>query len=263
MAEQRRSLFPGAAAFFLLAAAFLAPAAAAQEPVTGGEDLILRVRALKNLGERVHLEWLYLEDAVDQRPDQKRLVRSGGPLEFTAGALYHGRAGLDDILLSGWIAGAGYLTRAPHVWAIGSFHKSSSGPAVFKIEAEAFNRLRDTGQAALEAEIAPEAGIMDPYPRITAGFSLDLAVEIWIDEDTAARYDRLVEKKETDLSLRDNTLRKAVLRLRGENRLYVLPGLRHTQLGEQDYYPAAFEAVGAFFMRRKLQQQIPGFRLRR
>jgi hypothetical protein len=78
--------------FILLGFGFFFPASA-QQPVTGGEEGIIHVRKLKQIKGRVHLEWLYLEDNIDNLPAQKELIRSGEPVEFTSGYLYHGRDG--------------------------------------------------------------------------------------------------------------------------------------------------------------------------
>jgi len=262
MIRRKRVFFFRTGVLLLLAAWADGAPPFVQEPVTGGEQLIRRVRALREAGGGAHPEWLYLEDRVDQRPDQKRLVRGGQPLEFSDGYLYHGREGLDDILISGWIPGICYLTRAPHVWAIGPFHESSTGPAIFQIDSESFNRGRDAGQAALEAEIAQDAGVMDPYPKFISGFPLEQATEIWIDEDTAERYDRLLAVSGAEGSPREEALRRAVRRLREKQRFRVLPGLRHTTLSEADFFPSAYEAVGAYFTGRGLEARIPGFRRR-
>jgi len=243
-------------------ALLLTPGRHAQQPVTGGEDLIAHVRALKSLGGRVHLEWLYLEDNLDGRPEQRELVRGGRPLEFTEGRLYHGRGGLDDVLLSEWIPGESYLTRAPHVWAVGPFRKSIRGPAIFMIDAPEFNRLRDSGQAVLEAEVDRNAGIMDPYPKIKAGFPLDIVIEIWIDQDTAERYQRLLERGGAGLSPAESALKNRLRRLREAGRLKLIPGLRHGRLDDTTFYPAAYETVGAYFTGRRLTERMPRFRLR-
>ncbi len=235
---------------------------AAQEPVTAGVDLLPQVRKLKTLGGRVHLEWLYIEERVDRRPEQKALVRSGRALEFGDGLLYHGRDGLDEALLAGRVDGASYLTRVPHVWAVGPFHNLSSSPAIFVISALGFNRLRDEGKAVLEAEIDKEYGIMDPYPKIPGGIPLDMVREIWIDQDTAERYEGLLARPPEGLTGKDRSLRKAVAEWQAAKKLAVIPGLRHTALSVGDFYPAAFEAVGAYFVGNGFPDWIPIFRPR-
>lgn len=236
---------------------------AAQEPVTTGVDLLPQVRRLKTLGDRVHLEWLYIEERVDGRPDQKALVRGGGPLEFGEGLLYHGRDGLDEALLAGRADGASYLTRVPHVWAVGPFHNLSGSPAIFVISALGFNRLRDEGKAVLEAEIDKEHGLLDPYPKIPGGIPLDMVREIWIDQDTAERYEALLARPAEGLAEKDRSLRGAIAEWRAQKKLIVIPGLRHEPFSAADFYPAAFEAVGAYFIGKGLPDRIPVFRPRK
>jgi len=233
-----------------------------QEPVTTSVDLLDQVRRLKAMGGRVHLEWLYLENRVDARPDQKDLVRSGRPLEFGDGLLYHGRDGLDEALKFGRVTGPSYLTRAPHVWAVGPFHDGSRSPAIFVISALDFDRLLEERKAVLEAEVDREAGIMDPYPRILDGFPLDMVREIWIDRDTADRYEKLCARPRSDLSGEEGSLASAVAAWRTSGKLIVIPGLRHTGLSTDVFYPAAYEAVGAHFVGGKLVERIPAFRPR-
>jgi len=234
----------------------------AQEPVTTGVDLLPQVRKLKTLGDRVHLEWLYIEERADGRPDQKDLVRSGRALEFGDGLLYHGRDGLDEALLAGRADGPSYLTRVPHVWAVGPFHDRSRSPAIFVISALGFNRLRDEGKAVLEAEIDKEYGVMDPYPKIPGGIPLGMVREIWIAQDTAERYEGLLARPEEGLTEKERSLRTAVSEWRAEKKLIVIPGLRHTALSAGDFYPAAFEAVGAYFVGNGFPDRIPLFRPR-
>lgn len=233
----------------------------AQEKVTGGEEGIGLVRRLKMSAVRVHLEWLYLEDQIDQRPAQKKLVRSGRPLEFTAGYLYHGRDGLDEILASGSIPGESYFTRAPHVWAVGAFHKNSHSPAILVVDALDFNRLRNSGRATLEAEVDREHGIMDPYPRIDQGFDLEMVKQIWIDQDTAARFEALIERPDPTLSLNDKNLKYKLIKIREAGLLQVIPGLHHTQLTLETFFPEAYERTGAYFIQKKLAAKIPGFQI--
>ena len=196
------------------------------------------------------------------RPDQKALVSSGRGLEFGEGLLYHGRDGLDEALLTGRADGPSYLTRAPHVWAVGPFHNLSRSPAIFVIEAVDFNRLRDEGEAVLEAEIDRESGIMDPYPKIAKGIPLDMVREIWIDRETADRYERLCARPADELAGPDKALRDAVAEWRTGGRLIVIPGLAHAALPAEDFYPAAFEAVGAYFVANGLADRMPAFRPR-
>ncbi len=240
----------------------ISQASFSQQPVTGGEDLIPYVRALKLLGNQVHLEWLYLEDNLDRLPEQIDLVKSGRPLEFTEGYLYHGRANLDDILLSGWIPGTSYFTRAPHVWAIGSFRREYSAPAIFMLQSGQFNRLRNNGEAALEAEIDKNSGIMDPYPKIKNGFALEIVKEIWIDEDTFERYKRLLQADGKNLSPRNAALKKSILLLRETDRLKTIPGLHHASLMKSSFYPIAYEKTGKFFIQRALHTKMPRFRVK-
>lgn len=239
-----------------------AVAPAAQEPVTTVVDLLDEVRRLKTMAGRVHLEWLYLEDAGDGQPDQTALVKSGREVEFGEGLLYHGRDGLDEALRAGRVEGPSYLTRVPHVWAIGPFHSRSRSPAIFVIEAGDFNRLRDEGKAVLEAEIDRESGIMDPYPKMMEGIPLDMVREIWIDQDTADGYDRLCGRPVGDLAAPDRVLRDAVAGWRAAGRLVVIPGLSHAEPPTGDFYPSAFEAVGAYFVGNRLTDRIPVLRPR-
>jgi hypothetical protein len=239
-----------------------AAAPAAQEPVTTSVDLLDEVRRLKTMAGRIHLEWLYLEGAIDGQPVQTALVKSGREVEFGEGLLYHGRDGLDEALRAGRVEGPSYLTRVPHVWAIGPFHCLSRSPAIFVIEAGDFDRLRDEGKAVLEAEIDRESGIMDPYPKITKGIPLDMVREIWIDQDTADRYDRLCGRPVAELAAPDRALRDAVAGWRAAGKLVVIPGLAHAALSTGDFYPAAFEAVGAYFVGNRLTDRIPVFRPR-
>ncbi len=235
---------------------------AAQEPVTAGVDLLPQVRKLKSLGGRVHLEWLYLEERADARPDQKDLVRSGRALEFGEGLLYHGRDGLDEALLAGRAGGVCYLTRVPHVWAVGAFHDLSASPAVFVISALDFNRLRDEKKAVLEAEIDKVSGILDPYPKIAGGIPLEMVLEIWIDQDTAELYRGLIDRPAEGLTEKQRALRTAISEWQAEKKMIVIPGLRHRTLSAGDFYPAAFEAVGAYFVGNQLPARIPVFRPR-
>ena len=235
----------------------------AQEPVTTRVDLLDQVRRLKTLGGRVHLEWLYLEDRVDTRPDQTALVRSGQPVEFGAGWLYHGRDGLDEALASGRADGPSYLTRAPHVWAVGHFHALSKSPAILVVPAEGFNRLRNEGRAVLEAEIDHASGIMDPYPKILEGIPMDLVREIWIDGETADRYERLTARPPDGLSEGEARLKAALAVFRSRGKFVVIPGLAHTEPPTGDFYPKAYEAVGAHFVGAGLAAAIPAFRPRR
>jgi hypothetical protein len=239
-----------------------AAAPAVQEPVTTFVDLLDEVRRLKTMAGRVHLEWLYLEAAGDGQPDQTALVKSGREVEFGEGLLYHGRDGLDEALRTGRVEGPSYLTRVPHVWAIGPFHRLSRSPAIFVIEAGDFNRLRNEGEAVLEAEIDRESGIMDPYPKITKGIPLDMVREIWIDQDTADRYDRLCGRPVGELAAPDRALRGAVTGWRATGKLVVIPGLAHAAHPTGGFFPAAFEAVGAYFVSNKLTDRIPVFRPR-
>ncbi len=234
----------------------------AQTPVTEGETLIGYVRRLKSLGPKVHLEWLYLEDRIDRLPEQQALVRSGRPLEFTEGFLYHGRDGLDDALLDGSIRGTSYLTRAPHVWAIGPFHEGSQSPAIFVIQALDFDLWRDSGKAAFEAEIDKTAGIMDPYPKVLSEFPLSSVAEIWTDEDTGDRYGRLLKTPDDALSSAERRLKDAVRPWIEKGKIVVLRGLRHSRLDRLVFYPAAYEAAGRYFMERGLIDRMPKFRFR-
>jgi hypothetical protein len=247
---------------FLAWGSVCAAAPAAQEPVTTFVDLLDEVRRLKTMAGRVHLEWLYLEDALDGRPEQTALVKSGREVEFGEGLLYHGRDGLDEALRAGRVEGPIYLTRVPHVWAIGPFHRLSRSPAIFVIEAVDFNRLRDEGNAVLEAEIDREQGIMDPYPKITKGIPLSMVREVWIDQDTANRYERLFSHPGGDLAAPDRALRDAVAGWRAAGKLVVIPGLSHSESPTGDFYPAAFEAVGAYFVGHRLADRLPVFRPR-
>jgi len=246
----------------LAAGAWGAAVRAAQEPVTTRVDLLAQVRRLKTLGGRVHQEWLYLEDASDSRPDQRALVRGGGALEFGDGLLYHGLNGLDEALVSGRTAGPSYLTRVPHVWAVGPFHALSSSPAILVVSAADFNRLRDEGKAALEAEVDHASGIMDPYPRIEGGIPMGLVREIWVDRATLDRYEALFTGPVGGLPAPERALRDAVAPWRASGRLVAVPGLSHSEPPTGDFYPAAFEAVGAYFVGRDLDARIPPFRPR-
>lgn len=252
-------------AILALAAGFLILSSrlSAQVPVTGGEDLIGHVRRLKSLGSKVHLEWLYLEDSLDRLPEQQALVRSDRPLEFTEGFLYHGRDGLDDALLKGSVQGTSYFTRAPHVWAIGPFHEGSRSPAIFIIQALDFNLWRDSGKAALEAEIDKTAGIMDPYPKVLSEIPLSSVAEIWTDEDTGERYGRLLETPGSELSSEELRLKEALRRWSEKGKFVVLRGLRHRRLDLLDFFPAAYEIVGGYFMERGLVDRMPKFRIRK
>lgn len=235
----------------------------AQEPVTTRVDLLDQVRRLKTMGGRVRLEWLYLEDRVDTRPDQTALVRSGRAVEFGEGWLYHGRDGLDEALAAGRADGPSYLTRAPHVWAIGPFHSLSRSPAILVVSAEDFNRLRDEGRAVLEAEVDRASGIMDPYPKVFEGIPMDLVREIWIDGETAERYERLASRAPDELSEGEARLKSALAAFRARGKLVVIPGLAHTEPPTGDFYPKAYEAVGAHFVGTGLEAAIPAFRPRR
>jgi hypothetical protein len=254
-------LYPVLILLFAWGLAYTA-APAAQEPVTTSVGLLDEVRRLKAMAGRVHLEWLYLEDAMDRQPAQTALAKSGREVEFGEGLLYHGRDGLDEALRAGCAEGPSYLTRVPHVWAVGPFNRLSRSPAILVIEAGDFNRLRDEGQAVLEAEIDRESGIMDPYPKITKGIPLDIVREIWIDQDTADRYDRLCGRPVADLAGPDRALRDAVAGWRAAGKLIIIPGLSHSAPPTGDFYPAAFEAVGAYFVGNRLTDRIPVFRPR-
>jgi hypothetical protein len=256
--------FAMASVFLIFAVEFpiLSSRLSAQEPVMGGENLIGHVRLLKTLGAKVHLEWLYLEDRVDQLPEQQALIRSGRPLEFTEGFLYHGRDGLDDALLEGSVQGTSYLTRAPHVWAVGPFHEGSRSPAIFVVQALDFDRWRDSGAAVLEAAIDTSAGIMDPYPKVISEFPLSSVAEIWTDEDTGARYSRLLETPDHALSPGERRLKEAIRPWIEKGKFVVLRELHHSRLDRLNFFPAAYEIVGGYFVDRSLVDRIPRFRKR-
>lgn len=234
----------------------------AQQPVTGGEELTGYVRRLKTMGKKVHLEWLYLENSCDLLPDQKALVRSGRPLEFTEGFLYHGRDGLDEAFLSGAIEGTSYFTRAPHVWAVGAFHEGSTSPAVFVVNALDFNKWRDSGSAVLEGEVDIASGIMDPYPKVQSGFPLTSVIKIWTDADTGDRYERLLNLPDKALSLNESRLKAAVRPWLENKKLIIFANLHHTRLDLQTFYPAAYEIVGRYFVDSGLLSRMPRLKLR-
>jgi len=234
----------------------------AQQSVTGGEDLIPYVRKIKQ-NKSVHLEWLYLENRIDQLPEQKAIVRSGKPLEFGAGYLYHGRDGLDEILINEHIPGQSYWTRAAHVWAIGSFHDQAQSPAIFVISALDFNRLRDEGKAVLEAEVSMDAGIMDPYPKITSEIPLDMVEQIWIGQDTWIRYQDLLSQLDEKLTDSGLKLKTAVHAWNDAQKLIIFEGLHHTRHDKETFYPVAYEIVGKYFVRQKLYEKMPRFRIRK
>jgi len=234
----------------------------AQQPAKGGGNLVPFVHKIKEQKLSVHLEWLYLEDRFDWLQQQREIVRSRKPLEFTSGYLYHGRDGLDEILLSNRIAGESYFTRAPHVWAIEPFIKTSKSPAIFRIDAIEFNRLRNEGKAVLEAEIDYDYGIMDPYPKVKDGFPLQIVSQIWIDQDTWERYERLIAPPDFKLSEQKRRLKLVVKAWRNSKKLIVFSQLRHKQLDKNSFYPVAFEIIGAYVVHEKLYNDMPQFKIR-
>jgi hypothetical protein len=146
---------------------------------------------------------------------------------------------------------------------VGYFHEDAVFPAILMISAEDFNKLRNEGKAVLEAEVDYRAGILDPYPKVKQEFPLGMVREIWIDKDTENRLRSLILTLDESLSPRDLELKKALIKRRKEISFNVIEELRHTQLSRTNFYPAAYEGVGAYFISRRLERHIPGFCIRK
>jgi len=238
----------------------------AQAPVTGGTGANLAVDKALHSGLIQPPTRLYPDIKYDLSEQQQKIYSSGKPLEFTRGFLYHGRDGLDEVLLIGKIPGESYLTRVPQVWAIRPFVKSSTSPAIFVINALSFNRLMHKGYAVLEGEydeVTSGIKTFDPYPKITDNFSLKIVLAIWTDEDTWERYIKILNQPGSELDEKSKCLKPIIKDLIAQKKLSAFPGLHHTQIEDVPFQVKTFEIVEAHFMRKKLDEHIPQFRIRR
>lgn len=205
---------------------------------------------------------LHPETLLDFLPEQRRLVLNGQPLEFGPGLLYHGRDGLDEILLTGTILGNKPLTRVAHEWAIGQFRKSSESPVIIVISTQLFNTLLAQNKASLKLD-AGEDGIADPYPTIHTDLNVDDVEELWIDLDLLKRY--IVMERDAKTTQERDRARKigeAFNKLRMAKKLKIIPHLRHAEVDGQEAHKQEFECVGAYLLKRGLFEKMPLFKKR-
>jgi len=203
------------------------------------------------------------ETLLDFLPEQRRLVLSGQPLEFGPGLLYHGRDGLDEILLTGTILGDKPLTRVAHEWATGQFRKNAESPVIIVISTDLFNKLLAQNKASLKLSTDKDLGIADPYPTIYADLRIDDVEELWIDLDLLKRY-LVMGRNAKSIQERDRIrkIAEAFNKLRMGKKLKVIPHLRHAEVDEQEAHKQEFECVGAYLLKRGLFEKMPLFKKR-
>ena len=194
------------------------------------------------------------ENDLDFIPQQMDLVRNGKPLEFSPGLLYHGRDKLDDAVLNNNILGKISLSRVAHQWAVVNFNDKSQSPAIFVISTVVFNKFIDEGKAISGMDGGRKMGFLDPYPEITAPFSLDNVEEIWIDMDTYERYKSIIQNPTTEL---EKILKPKIEHLFIAGKFKVIPYLRHTMLNSDTWFKSAFTNVGRYMIGRGLFAKIP------
>lgn len=212
-------------------------------------------RAIMNkLSERGKRPDMRPERAVDERPGQKELLKSGKPLEFDDGLLYHGRDGLDKVLLQEEVRGYSPLTRAPQKWAIHRFVRESKSPAVFVVKTSVFNSMLSRGLAHMSVD---EEG--NPYPEFLGPVKLEDIEEVWIDEVTDKRYEEMAQNP---ASPDDIIMADRFGTLLASGKVKVVPDLNHDNPDRNTTLHNAFMAIGRYFEARHLADRIPGVRER-
>ncbi len=201
------------------------------------------------------------ESKLDRTDEQVELLKTGRPIEFGKGLLYHERDGLDDVILAGFTFGNMPLTRVGHQWATSYFNKSAKSPAIFVINTEVFNQRLRKGEASLKTAGWRFYGRVDPYPTIHTPVSLDEISEIWVSEDTFERYKKIIENPKDDI---EKALKPNLERLINIGKLKAIPGLKHLQLDkEYKSFEIRKTKVGKLMVDRNLFACIPKFVLKK
>jgi len=197
------------------------------------------------------------ETILDMMSEQQQLIKSGKPLEFGPGLLYHGGDGLDEAILNNHIPGGFLSTRVGHEHGIGCFEEKSQSPAIFVFRTRVFNELLYKGQATMGIRTDRSKGVVDPYPDIRAPLSLNDVEEIWIDEDTEQRYSQIIQNPTTDI---ERTLRPKLISLFKSGKIKVIKDLKHTTLSDTyEDMERVNTAIGQYMMDRNLFDQMPKF----
>ncbi|MDD4527042.1 MAG: hypothetical protein PHF25_03275 [Candidatus Margulisbacteria bacterium] len=135
------------------------------------------------------------ESIVDHQPEQLALVKSGAPLEFTAGSLYHLGQSLKGVFEQGAVPSEGngvFLTRVPHKF-LHFFTRKADTPFIALVKAETFNGLAREGRACLEIWGGDRAkGVIDPYPRTLEPLLIADIEEIWVEPKVWEWYQQLL-----------------------------------------------------------------------
>ncbi|MCX5667195.1 MAG: hypothetical protein NTY34_02650 [Candidatus Omnitrophica bacterium] len=191
------------------------------------------------------------ESALDLLPEQQDLAKSGKPLEFTEGILYHGMNGLDEFILSNMLSGEILLGRGPYYEALYAFHKEDANhPAILLFSTNLFNRLAREGMAELRIP-----GKIDPYPAITSPVSLDAVLEIWIDEDAGERYRNIMANPSSETEV---ALKPMLEGLFASGKIKIIPGFRRAA---EKIYKDQQNAIARYMMERDLFAMIPAFKV--
>lgn len=205
------------------------------------------------------------ESHLDRAKDQHQLFLSGKPIEFTdGGLLYDGRDGLDEAIMRGYVPSREIrLTRSPHVWAAGEFISSSKSPAIYVISSSRFNKFLHDGQATLSIKHDKTNQFFQPFPTIFASLMPDDILEIWTDEETYRRYERIIKSPSTT---DEEALKPKLEELLKSGKLLMIPGLFHSRLDKNLCIDECFLRIGGYMQERGLLDHesghIPKFRLR-
>ncbi len=194
------------------------------------------------------------ERAIDRRPDQMALVKSGVPLEFGPGSLYHLGESLDSVIEQGVVPSGEdgvFLTRVPHKFLHFNFVRRADSPFIARVSTETFNALADKRRARLERWGGdPGQGILDPYPRVLEPLSIDDIEEIWVGPKVWERYQDILRGEKGSEELRD---RLRLLIDGGKLRLV-------EELAPIRGWIPERERIEAYLVSRGLQKEIPALR---
>jgi len=156
------------------------------------------------------------EELLDDLPQQNELLKSGKPLRFGEGLLYHGALDVRNHLALGAIQPGRepiFFTRVGFYWANFLYQQTDRQiPGIFLFDAAFFNKRLDQGKAEMEIEM------FDPYMETAHEISLSDILEVWIRRDG-------FEKMMAEFGSRGSPLRASVEILRKRNALKLIDPL--------------------------------------
>lgn len=222
------------------------------------------------------------EDYLDHVPGQMSLVKAhektGQLLQFSPGLLYHWADNLDEAIMQGGLIRGSSLTtylRAEdekHIAmtrtgpSFAMLSKEAPVPATFLIRTEVFNSRLPSGKSRLYLRIVESVGVAEPWPSIEAPLPFDEIEEVWVTENTLARY-----RKISHGAVRaTESFRVRLKPLLEQGKIRAVPGLRDDHIkpipyreeGEPVFLYRSEEQggfVNAYRLERNLLKETPFF----